>query len=219
MPFNKWEYFRYKCQERWEEFKLTFSERFSRKDSGGYRGYKHGKMSAFRDWINEHHHIPMILCGVSIFVMVVVLTIWMAPDKTQPVVKEDTKAWYYDLNTAKLFAGEKGLIPPVKAPSGPLADGTDAGVIAHVITYVDDPTETDLVVVYLETLTVDARLQMEESVATGKSSGKPWHYGRSVKRPKDSKWHPANSDEARKIIHEVSQTNAAGQSPWYSFPK
>ncbi|MBW8034880.1 MAG: hypothetical protein FVQ79_04360 [Planctomycetes bacterium] len=210
---NKWEHFRYKCQERWEGFKQGFVERFSRKDSGVYRGYKHSRMSAFRDWVNKYHHLPMILCGVSMFILLFVAAMQMVPEKTQPSMRKDSKQWYYDLNTGELFVGKKGLIPPVESPSGALADGTDAGVLAHVRTYADDPKASDLVVVYLETLSVEAKLEMEECVALGKSSDKPWYYGRSVKRPGDSEWYPVNSAEARTIIQSVSEKNSAGQSP------
>lgn len=216
---DKWEHFRYKCQERWAEFKHGFVERFSREGDGIYRGYKHGKISAFRDWMNGHHHLPMILCGVSVFILLVVMTLQVIPDKTQPSVMKNDKAWYYDLNTGELFAGKKCLVPPVESPSGALADGTNAGVIAHVITYADDPEASDLVVVYLETLSVGAKLEMEECVAFGKPSDKPWYYGRSVKRPDDSEWYQANGAEARTIIQGVSARNSAGQSPRSSFPE
>ena len=217
MFFNsdKWDFFRYKCQERWESFRLGFGERFSRKRGGGYR---YGRMAAFRYWINDHHHLPMILCGVSMFVLVLVIAVNMIPDRTQPLVRKDGKGWYYDLNTGELFAGEKGMIPPVAAPSGELPDGGDAGVAAHVITYVDDSTEGDLVVAYLERLSMVAKMEIEESVASGRSTGKPWHYGLSVKRPGDGEWYPANSSGGRKIIHGAYRKNSAGQSPRVCFP-
>ena len=59
-------------------------------------------------------------------------------------------AWFYDLNTGELFAARGDQRPPIAAPSGPLPDGSPAGVAARVFACEDCGNPLDAQIAWLE---------------------------------------------------------------------
>ena len=94
-----------------------------------------------KEWIEWH---PRAVIGITIacFLVFAMVTIGqLNPDK--PVrPDEPEKVWFYDLNTKELFTAKRSKLPPIKAPSGPLPDGTPAGVRAYVFNE-NDPNQDE----------------------------------------------------------------------------
>src|ERR1043166_9257105 len=112
------------------------------------------------------------------------------------------RAWYYDLNTRRLFSGGLGLLPPIDAPSGPLADGRPAGVRAYVFGC-KSCRESERFIAYLETYTEQARAQdwsMQQSSPPRPDASFQPGQGILVKRPDDASWVERNSPEGQQII-------------------
>jgi len=89
---------------------------------------------AIRDWLSRS---PILIISASVLLVfgVIAFLVWLSlPEK---VVQVDTseKQWFYDLNHQSLFVVKSGQLPPIEAPSGPLANGAPAGVRAYVFTY------------------------------------------------------------------------------------
>ena len=143
-----WEYIRYDLLRRWEQ-------------------------AAIRRRINRNPRVVIAITAAAVFILLVTL-IWLAlPDGTGQleIVK---KGWFYDLNSGQLFTTRYNARPPVKAPSGPLPGGGRAGVKAYVLTYVDEPNESQWFIAFLETTEPDVikpTLPDEGTTAAGEASG------------------------------------------------
>ncbi len=97
-----------------------------------------------RAWLNAHPVLAIALMGLSVTLVVVVLAamLWPASDSSIPLAKT---AWFYDINTGKLFQGSPKKTGPIAAPSGLTSDGEPAGFRAHVYSYVRDPNDSGTV--------------------------------------------------------------------------
>jgi hypothetical protein len=140
-----------------------------------------------------------------------------------PKVKEYKKGWFYDLNTGKLFVAKSKLIPPIEAPSGPLANGEPAGVKAYVFSYRHEPNESERFIGFLETFTPEAKRNQNTSANSGGGSAeeliKQWGEGRLIRRIEDEKWFSANSNEGRAIIENAFSPNEKGEHARYCPPE
>ena len=172
---------------------------------------------AIHEWLSRS---PKLVIGVSVVLMVglLVFLIWLTLPKKVVEVENYEKDWFYDLKHRRLFVARK-QIPPIEAPSGPLANGEPAGVRAYVFTYSNDPNTTDTFIGFLETTDpnvdkssigpVDLKVSGAELFATK---------GRLIRRVKDEQWVPANSEEGRAILKETFRQNEAGEIPHYCPP-
>ena len=121
-----------------------------------------------------------------------------------PIPQGPTQAWFYDLNTAKLFPGPIDSIPPIPAPSGPLPDGTLAGVLAHVHTC-KTCAEAERAVVYLETRTPEAQAKVAALRKVPPHTDPPPEIrnanceGILVRLPSDTRWIDNKTQEGRAI--------------------
>ncbi|MFB0524031.1 MAG: hypothetical protein ACETVZ_00700, partial [Phycisphaerae bacterium] len=144
---------------------------------------------------------------------------WLTiPDK--PIRLEDyKKAWFYDLNTGKLFVAESDQIPPIEAPSGPLPNGRPAGVKAYVLSYVYDPNESERFIGFLETTDPKRQSDSSRMVDTNAGSAKQWGKDKLICKVKYKHWVPANSRQGRAIVEEAFIPNENGERPHYCWPK
>ncbi len=149
--------------------------------------------------------------------------------KPQPTPKTFTGDWYYDLNTNQLFPGPLGAIPPIAAPSGPLADGTPAGVRAHVYGC-GDCSEARRAIAYLETYSAEsqqrlrqlrqAKFGIESAGANRQLAARPDDgallVGEAslVKRPTDPEWVVRGSAAGQAIV-----TGSLPRCPPGVFPR
>ena len=173
---------------------------------------------AVRKWINQN---PKIIIGITVvcgFVFLVIVIGLLSHGKV-PKVKEYKKAWFYDLNTGKLFIAKSGLIPPIKAPSGPLPNGKPAGVKAHVLTYAYEPNESERFIGFLETTDPNAEKDISESARPRTDSAKSWGQGKLICRVHDKLWVPGSSNEGRAIMEEVYLPNENGERARYCPPE
>lgn len=188
----------YELQEKWEDLK----ERL--------------RLPQAREWINGH---PEFVVSSALISGIVLLTIGMwllIPDKPAPVQTIE-KEWFYDLNTGKLFTAEKGLTPPIEAPSGPQPDGEPAGVRAYVLSY--KPNEAEQFIGFLETSAPDGVKARWPTRPTRRSAATRWGRGKFLRRVEDEHWVPADSSQGQQIFEEAFAPNADGERPVYCRPK
>jgi len=172
-----------------------------------------------RRWINRHPRVVIAVAAVSLSSLIVGL-VWLTWPSRKVEIKspgEYAWEWYYDLNTGKLFVAEAGLTVPIKAPSGPLPDGSPAGVRAYVLSYKYEPNDSEMFVALLETTDPNARTAGDSRTNDSKSA-KPWGQGRLIRRPQDSRWLPANSPEGKLLLRQIFAPDAEGRSPHYCYP-
>ena len=142
---------------------------------------------------------PILALAIITFFVFAAVVISMLGDGAPPPVVPHSSEWYYDLNTDELFAAPEGLTPPIDAPSGASADGTAAGVRAHVFTYIEEPNESEYYIGFLET---------EEPGGV-----------KLIRRMRDPNWHPVESAQGRVIITEAFVPDANGEPPSHYYPK
>jgi hypothetical protein len=172
---------------------------------------------AIREWLSRS---PKLVIGVSVVFVVglIVFGIWLTLPKKVLEVENYEKDWYYDLRHRRLFVARKGLIPPIEAPSGPLANGEPAGVRAYVFTYSNEPNTTETFIGFLETTDPNVDKSSIGPVDLKVSGAEMFAKGRLIRRVRDEKWVAANSDAGRAILKETFRQNEAGEIPHYRPP-
>ena len=168
---------------------------------------------------------PKFVIGLSIasgvlFLLIVIISLLASrPAATW----EREKAWFFDLNTQQLFVAGSDDVPPIDAPSGALTDGQPAGVRAYVFSYVNDPKVSERFIGYLEKFTPEGQ-KMISTIRKSKSNVtrdmvRQLNRNRLIRRPSDTNWFPADSNDARFIIEQVARVNQPGQMPRDCLPK
>jgi len=173
---------------------------------------------AIRDWLSRS---PILIISVSTLMVVGVIgfLVWLSlPEKVEQVDTSE-KQWFYDLNHQRLFTAKRGQLPPIEAPSGPLANGAPAGVRAYVFTYSDDPNTTDTFIGFLETIDPNVEKSSIGLMDLRVSGAEIFSKGRLIRRTKGKEWAEANSEEGRAILKEAFRNNEAGKIPQYIAPK
>jgi len=173
---------------------------------------------AIRDWLSRS---PILIISASVLLVfgVIAFLVWLSlPEK---VVQVDTseKQWFYDLNHQSLFVVKSGQLPPIEAPSGPLANGAPAGVRAYVFTYSNDPNTTDTFIGFLETIDPNVDKSAIGPMDLRVSGAETFSEGRLIRRTKDKEWVEPNSEEGRAILKEAFRKNDSGKIPEYIPPK
>jgi len=173
---------------------------------------------ALRDWLSRS---PVLIIGASVILLLGVIAFLVTltlPEKVVQVDKSE-KQWFYDLNHQRLFTVKSGQLPPIEAPSGPLANGAPAGVRAYVFTYSDDPNTTDTFIGFLETTDPNVDKKSIGLMDLRVPGAETFSKGRLIRRIKDKEWAEANSEEGRAILKEVFRKNEKGKIPEYIPPK
>ena len=134
-----------------------------------------------------------------------------------PIPKPLTQAWFYDLNTGKLFAGPMDAVPPIPAPSGPVSDGSPAGVLAHVFGCTTC-AEKSLKIAFLESRTPDASAKLKAWREKSRGHEAPMELrdaeeeGILVRRPADPSWVDQKSTAGR-MIEDGAYTEVCPDNP------
>lgn len=173
---------------------------------------------ALRDWLSRS---PILIISLSVLLVVGVIAFLVfltLPEKVEQVDTSD-KQWFYDLKHQNLFIVKSGQLPPIEAPSGPLANGAPAGVRAYVFTYSDDPNTTDTFIGFLETIDPNVDKSSIGPMDLRVGGAETFTTGRLIRRTKDKEWVEANSEEGRAILKEAFRKNEAGKVPQYIAPK
>ena len=176
-----------------------------------------------RKWINQRPKLITYITFGSFFILLVIVVSLAIPDRKTIPEKKYKKAWFYDLNTAELFIHKSNVSPPIEAPSGPMADGSAAGVRAYVFSYVTEPNEKERFIGFLETLSPQAK---EHEAAFRESTEKitrqtiaEFRSGSLIRTLDDPNWYRADSDKARSIFIKVFKPDDRGRTPHYYLPK
>jgi len=171
-----------------------------------------------REWINTNPRIIIGMTFASVLILLVMVICMLMPEETIKVEEYD-KEWFYDLNTGELFAAKSGLIPPIKAPSGPLLNGEPAGVRAYVFSYSNEPNESNRFIGFLEIPDPNAKDDKLLSLGSTATGAELWGQGRLIRRVEDERWVPANSNDGRAILGELFYPNARGEIANYCSPE
>jgi hypothetical protein len=168
-----------------------------------------------REAINDNPRVVMVIACASAFLLLVALVLIRRPE-SGPEYEQGRQAWFYDMNTGRLFIAGSGKAGPVKAPSGPLSEGGPAGFRATVYSYVLDPNDAELFVGFLE----------KPNPAVGAGEGPPdrsdfddWARRTLIRRIDSNDWVPATSIAGEQIIAELALPNEKGQTPIYQVPR
>lgn len=153
---------------------------------------------------------PRLIYGISLVcVFILILTFFsLLAGPKRPEVESYKKAWFYDLNTGKLFTDKESKVGPVKAPSGTGPNGKPAGVRAHVFTYKNEPDEADLYIGYLTKPDLNAPDLNDAR----------WEQTTLVRSISDANWVSANSTKGKKIISKALARDEQGRIPRYYPP-
>jgi hypothetical protein len=175
------------------------------------------EQAAIRQQVNRNPKVVIAITAASVFILLVVL-IWLAIPGGPPEPEIVKKGWFYDLNSGKLFSARYDAKPPIKAPSGPLPGGGRAGVKAYVLTYVDEPNESQRFIAFLETTRPDVikPTTTDEGATAGETILEQDIYIRTIE---DANWVPADSPQGRAIIKEAFEPDLLGRYPKYYLPK
>jgi len=167
-----------------------------------------------KDSINDNAKLVTILAGCSLFVLMVTLWIVLRPP---PMRQQDwgRNAWFYDLNTGRLFVGEAKQVGPIEAPSGPLPNGDPAGLRAHVYSYVLDPNESERFVGFLEK--PDPRTGRGKHTAD-LSDFQNWSHNKLIRSVDNEEWVRATGPRGQEILDELTRPNELGQTAVYCVP-
>lgn len=215
----------------WQDIKLLWrrmtshSSKFLKPGKNRHLRYKlreKWERLAIRKWVNENPRIIMGISIASVFIFLLIVIAQLMPYRP-PILSYTFKAWFYDLNTDKLFVVGSDEIPPIDAPSGPFPDGQLAGVKAYVLSYVREPNESERFIGYLEKYTPQGKeiiysFRKSQKNVT-KESVRRLNQNRFVRRVADNRWFLADSNEGRAILENVLLPNEAGQIPIYYPPR
>jgi hypothetical protein len=172
-----------------------------------------------RRWINAHPGLIVGITATSVFVLLVTI-VWLSwPEEIVEEVVEIELAWFYDLNTDKLFVSRSELTGPINAPSGPLPCGRPAGVRAYVFSYIDEPNESERFIGFLERPNPAAKNNESASIDSRVGGAGRWGQGRLICRAGDERWFKADSKQGRDILSWVFIPNHAGEHPYYCQPE
>jgi len=171
-----------------------------------------------RRWINEYPTVVSSIAAASAMLLLVIALWLLIPDKPMPVVTIEEE-WYYDLNTGELFTAEKGLAPPIDAPSGPSPDGKPAGVRAYVLSYVSEPNESERFIAFLETTAPAEMLAKWPKRPDSRSAARKWGKGKLIRKVDDTLWIPADSRLGLQLVEEAFAPNKDGVRPTYCPPR
>lgn len=209
-----WKYLKYHLEQKWSE--MTASKAYSSKPYKGDTFLQ--RFAEFRVLISTH---PVLKISISVLcAILIILTIRLSLfSSDQEIITNPDNAWFYDINTGKLFTAEKTKFPPIEAPSGPMPNGQPAGVMANVLTY--DPTGKDnsqQFIGYLEKLTEEGKQAWQEALESDRLAEMNSSTGRLIKRVEDKEWVKADSPEGLKIKMSAYKPNEKGQIPQYVNP-
>jgi hypothetical protein len=188
----------YEGEDEWEDVDEEW-------ESGGFRG-----------WVNDHP-VPIVAIAVVFVLIGLSAVTGYLSEESEEAIDHGEKGWFYDLNTGKLFVGNKDAKVPIKAPSGPLADGKAAGVRAYVLSYSSKqrPSKSERFIGFLETVDPKAK------GGRRKNSGarKAWAAGKLIRKVDDEEWVSADGAEGQELLKEVFAVNESGERPHYVWPK
>ena len=208
----EWKYLKYQIEDKWRS--LTASKGYT---PPTYTGDSFWQKLNLRQRLQMH---PAVIGGLSIIVIITMVTIFITsligPARK---IERNPNAWFYDLNTGKLFTAERTAIPPIKAPSGPLPNGQPAGVLANVVVYQGPEDQSEPVIKYLEKLTPAGKQKLAELYENGEQARMRWAQERLIRRVEDEEWAKADSPEGRAIVKEMFKPNEKGQAPKLSLPE
>ena len=110
-----------------------------------------------REFLNKNSPV-VVICAILVLIGCVVFVLHTNETLHPPMIKN---AYYYDLETGKIFIGPSDGIPPIPSPSGHKdPNGNNMGVRAILFSCGKCDDESSRFIGYLETLTPEAKEQM-----------------------------------------------------------
>jgi len=165
-------------------------------------------------------------CAVSILASAVLFLSlgWIAYQSRFFLIESSSApdVWFYDMGSGKLFVVKSTRIPPIEAPSGPMANGHAAGVRARVFSCGDCSDRSERFIGWLEKHTPEAKQAMVHQ-QTDDGSPEPqsnitYLQGLLVRSVDGYYWVEADSDEGRQIMQVSRKRCPNGTVPHSCFP-
>ena len=184
-------------------------------------------LNSFNRFIQKNKSISLLFSVLALAVCGVLIVRSVAP----PPPTQIRHAWFYDLETGKLFVGSIDSIPPIPSPTGHKGpNGDDLGVRAIVFSCGACDDESKRYVAYLETVSPDAKdailaqVEREKKQAdAGQMPDPPRYdpnlYGRFITVPEQKNWFPKDSKEASALLPGGAQNKCGdGKIPHECLP-
>jgi len=188
-----WDYIKYELAEQWRRL-------------------------AVRERLNAHPREVVIITSICVFILLAVIVAILIPDEPSAATVYK-KGWFYDLNTGRLFTARYDAKPPIKAPSAALPDGQPAGVRACVLSYVDEPNESQRFIAFLAKADPNAETPAASSAASQAATNGLLMPGLLIRTIEDANWVPADSQRGRSIIKKAFCPDLHGRYPKYCLPE
>lgn len=178
-------------------------------------------MGNVREWLNKNSAMVTI---AAVVLLVVALSILVMSFRR--VDASDAGAYYFDLNTGRLFTASMTEIPPIEAPSGPLQTPQGplpAGVRVHILSCgscadfagmtAEEVKAAGAEIAYLEMLTPEGK-----AIVTGPPPGPqeivpPPEQYTLVADPATKQWQLSASPEGNFIVRSASLRECPGAAP------
>lgn len=172
---------------------------------------------------SKHKHAAAsLLATAGILIGIILIVRAAAPSDASPTAWPN--AWYYDLNTKKLFVARQTNLPPVEGPTGQTPEHTPAGVWAYVYSCTSCDNPQNHFVAWIEKLTPKSKSELHALIAPmedGHGEFNPFETlnlwdqeGRLVATPEHpAYWLPSNSDEAESLRSESLARCGDGVEP------
>jgi hypothetical protein len=163
-----------------------------------------------REWLNKNKNMTISIVAACLLFSIIIIFASLGSDSVSPE-KITQKAWFFDLNTNKLFINDDKKLPPIKAPSGPLPDGSKAGVKAYLYCRGYGENQSKPFIGFLETYTTSTKTDDKDQQKLSTI--------RMIRRKDDEEWFPADSYMGKMIMDELFRPNEKGQRLYHFAPK
>ena len=146
------------------------------------------------------------IAGVA-FLLAIVITLVFLGDDDEGLPTSPTQLYFFDMESKKLFAGPRGVLPPITAESGP-----HKGARAYV--YACGDCDKDQFIGYVEVYLPDH----QKAVQSGdRFAAQNTQSGHLISKHEELKWVPRTSQQGHAIIRETWGKCPAGK-PKPCFP-
>ncbi len=175
-----------------------------------------------RFWLNRHSTAVTVI-AVAMLVGSLAYIVTMGNSRG---TSAQTKGYYLDLNTGRLYVADNEQFAPIEAPSGPLMQGRDftdkpAGVRAYVFACYDCDAASERFIGWLEMYTGEARQQLTDSgvyvdESTGMDTWDPvdvLERGRLIREVESNEWVRRASPAGYRLMTRAIETCGKGKQP------
>lgn len=154
-------------------------------------------MKGVRDTLAKHQRLVIVLALVLLGVT------WWRILSGDAMPENGGRAYFYDMDTGKLYVDSAMKNPPTKAPSG------GEGVIAHVFTCADPADESKRFIGFLEKYTPEYQKTRDQGQAMLPSMAARHQL---IRAPEGGDWVPLDSEGGQRILAALAARRKPGEN-------